>query len=178
MPACPVCASRKILRELLILGGVNRHLFNIEKAKQIVQDGRVAYLVPKPLLIRLLRMNGKWSSFHLPHVQKKRPGICIRLMGGLFLVDGVHRGRLSVNQGFPFYAHLLTFQETQSCLIDESPHDHHAFTQEIRQNLQFNPGADIVAELAGPQKRLETAMRAGLSVEDNLRTKLVFYSKL
>lgn len=178
MPACPVCALHKILgSELLILHGAQRHVFNVEKAKQIVKDGRVAYLVPKPLLARLLGTK-KWSSPHLDHVQAKRPGICIRLMGGVVLVDGIHRAARSAHRGLPFYAHLLTFSETQSCLIDESPHSHHAFTQEIQHILQINPKADIVAELVGRQKALEPAVRADLSAKDNLRTKLVFYSKL
>ena len=89
---CKICSQRKLggaeVYELKGPGGSS--VFDVEKAKQIVVDGRRPVLVPADALAQFLAAS-HCEEAHLPHVDPNSPGILGQRFSGFFIVDGVHR---------------------------------------------------------------------------------------
>jgi len=156
---------------------------DVSKARSLLAEhGRQAHLVSSEALEELLAVNASRVVVgHIPHAGLS-PGIIGQLYGGIFLIDGTYRALRSQREKIPFYAFLLTFDETMACMVDEPAVTPARATQEIREMLRNNPGpinADVSlsGELRGANlpKRMEEAIRASLTAEENSRLRLVFH---
>jgi len=184
--SCPICrAHLGNTRHLyMVETGVGQHVIDVSKARRVVADGRLRHLVEQPLLDRLLEVNGPWVEDHIDHVDLRHPGILGQLFGGIFLLDGTYRALGSMRQHIPFYAHMLTFDETVSCLVDEPDITPLRAIQEIQEMLRQNPGSlDVDVSLSGELKganlprQMEELVRSQLSKEDNGRVRLIFHHR-
>ena len=116
---CPICSARqqKGTTEVYLIGdGDDRYFFNVDKAKTMAMDGRPTIAVPESTLQRVAKVND-YSPIHLAHVDPDKPGIMVQRFGGLVLLDGIHRAVRCLNQGKPFSACMLNYQESLACLV-------------------------------------------------------------
>lgn len=91
-------------------------VFNLDKAKLIVADGRRPVLVPEPQVMRFLA-RGDWCQMHLNHVNPERPGIAMSTSDGSLLLDGIHRAVRCVHERRTFYAYMLKQWEPRPCFL-------------------------------------------------------------
>ena len=141
---CKICSQRKLggaeVYELKGPGGSS--IFDVEKAKQIVSDGRRPELVPADALALFLAAS-HYEEAHLPHVDPDSPGILGQRFSGTFLLDGVHRAARCLQQGKDFHAFVLTQEETLSCLVLQDLWESNVgmVVRELRQLLEDHPDA-------------------------------------
>ena len=100
-------------------------IFDVDRAIEIVQDGRE----PVELDDRSVRVSVEMSRIreeHVPHVDWKRPGIiahvrCLaddgEVIKGQVLIDGNHRAARCLELNQPYFAYLLTEQESEAILL-------------------------------------------------------------
>lgn len=98
----------------------HRYLFDVDLAREIVQDGRDAVEVDDASV----RKSVKWSviySQHIQHVNVIYPGIITHVwyptqtgerIHGHLLIDGNHRAARCLELGVPFFAHVLSEEES------------------------------------------------------------------
>lgn len=101
----------------------HRYLFDVSLARELVQDGRE----PVEVDDESVRKSVQWSKLfpqHIPHVNTKYPGIIAHVwlplengerISGHLLIDGNHRAARCLELGIPFFAYLLS--EEESCEI-------------------------------------------------------------
>lgn len=173
---CNICSQRKLggaeVYELKGPGGSS--LFDVEKAQQIVSDGRRPEFLPREALAPLLAAS-RYEEAHLAHVDPARAGILGQRFSGFFLLDGVHRAARCLQQGKDFHVFVLTPEETLSCLVLQDLWESNVgmVARELRQLLQDHPDtAYVEVELdCGPQA-LEQ-IRKLLTPEENARIRIV-----
>jgi len=173
---CKICSQRKLggaeVYELKGPGGSS--IFDVEKAKQIVSDGRRPELVPADALAQLLAAS-HYEEAHLAHVDPDTPGILGQRFSGTFLLDGVHRAARCLQQGKDFHAFVLTQEETLSCLVLQDLWESNVgmVVRELRQLLEDHPDAAYLEVKldSGPQA-LEQ-IRKLLTPEENARIRIL-----
>jgi hypothetical protein len=173
---CKICSQRELggaeVYELKGPGGSS--LFDVEKAKQIVSDGRRPELLPPEALAPLLAAS-HYEEAHLPHVDLDSPGILGQRFTGPFLLDGVHRAVRCLRQGRGFHAFVLTPEETLSCLVlqDLWGSNVGVVVRELRQLLADHPDAAYLeVKLDSGPEALEQ-IRKLLTPEENARIRIV-----
>jgi hypothetical protein len=172
---CAVCTQRRAGGAELyeIREGDDRYLFNVGKAKKIAADGRMALTLPPEILQELVAIN-EYEPPHLRHVDPGRPGVVLLCMGGLVLVDGVHRGTRCLREKREFRVRALTYLESQRCLVRQeiAGEDAAAIVRKLRRLMAGGPTAAIVkAELACPAETLRE-VQALLTPEEGRRLRL------
>jgi hypothetical protein len=173
---CKICAQRELggaeVYELKGPGGSS--LFDVEKAKQIVSNGRPAELLPPGTPALLLGVS-HYEESHLAHVNPDSPGILGQRFSGPFLLDGVHRAARCLQQGKDFHAFVLTQEETLSCLVLQDLWESNVgmVARELRQLLEDHPDAAYLEiNLDSGPEALEQ-IRKLLTPEENSRIKIV-----
>lgn len=173
---CRICSQRELggaeVYELQGQGGSS--LFDVEKAKQIVSDGRRPELLP-PGTLALLLGASHYEEAHLAHVNPDSPGILAQRFNGPFILDGVHRVVRCVQQGKDFHAFVLSQQETLSCLILQDLWESNVgmVVRELRQLLEDNPDtAYLEVKLDSTPEALEQIKKL-LTPEENARIKIL-----
>lgn len=111
----------------------SKYIFNINKAREIVQDGREPVeMDPEDVKFSLKRVH--ITKEHLPHVDLKYPGIIAlvqytnpdgEMVQGHRLIDGHHRAARSQQLGVPYYAYLLSEEESRE-ILQRSPEMAHS----------------------------------------------------
>lgn len=133
----------------MISEGKDRYLFNVDRAKKIVSDGRSSVVVPGPTIRNMIKVND-YTPMHLPHVDPERPGIVLQRFGGLVLLDGIHRAVLSLQRRRAFHATMLSYEESLACLVRQeiASTDAGSIVEKLRRVMATAPAsAPIEAEV-------------------------------
>jgi hypothetical protein len=94
--------------------------WDVGLALKICSDGRSPILIQPDQLDDMLRVN-QFDPRHLDHVDPRLPGIACPvdytddLQPILCLIDGSHRAARRRRDGLPFFAYVLTDQESELC---------------------------------------------------------------
>ena len=103
----------------------HRYLFDVDLARKIVQDGREPVEVDEASV----RQSVRWTVIypeHVRHVNTDYPGIITHLWyplkeggraHGHLLIDGNHRAARCLEKGIPFFACLLTEDESRQIVL-------------------------------------------------------------
>lgn len=104
----------------------HRYLFDVDLARQLVQDdGREAVEVDEASV----RQSVEWTVIHpehVGHVNTKYPGIITHVwyplpngerVHGHLLIDGNHRAARCLELGIPFFAHVLSEDESRQIVL-------------------------------------------------------------
>lgn len=103
----------------------HKYLFDVDLARKLVQDGRE----PVEVDDESTRKSVRWSVIypqHVQHVNTEFPGIITHVwhrqpngerIHGHLLIDGNHRAARCLELGIPFFAHLLTEEESVRILL-------------------------------------------------------------
>lgn len=171
-PRCPICSQRSLGGgEIYVLAGdAGISIFDVEKAKEIVSDGRACRPIPIDTLGRMLRLN-RYESLHLHHVDTQGHGIVGQRSLGPFLIDGTHRAVRSLREHRQFLAFLLTPEETHSCLLsqDIGETDVGLAVRALRNLLADHPEThDLEIEIEGGSEAI-AQIRKLLTPEENRR---------
>src|SRR5262249_12361123 len=122
---CPVCQARgpQVFRYF-----DGRYCFDVERARQLARDGRQAVeLAPDD--VRFIVETYSVHAQHVRHVDVAEPGIIANFchptgqgeaINGHRLIDGHHRAARCLELGIPFFAYLLSADETRSVLLDSA----------------------------------------------------------
>lgn len=103
------------------------YLYDVDKARVITQDGRETVEV-EPESVRESVENCTVDDFHVAHVDPRFPGIiaCVEyraedgeLIQAHLLIDGHHRAARCLRDGLPFFAYILSEEESKEILINE-----------------------------------------------------------
>jgi hypothetical protein len=173
---CKICSQRELggaeVYELKGPGGSS--VFDVEKAKQIVADGRRPVLVPADALAPFLAAS-HYEEAHLPHVDPDRPGILGQRFSGLFIVDGVHRATRCLHEQRDFHACVLTQQETLSCLVLQDLWESNVgmVARELRQLLEDHPDVAYLEVKLDTSPEAMEQIRNLLTPEENARIKIL-----
>ncbi len=168
---CPICDQRdvgggEIFR---IEDDVGSSVYDLQRAKEIAMDGRVARRVPERDLMKLVSV---WQieSEHLEHVDPDSPGIIGQRFSGPLLLDGAYRATVCVQQHRAFSAYYLSPEETKSCILSEDigRTDIGVAVARVRRVLAENPDQFVEVEIDGGPKALRY-FRSLLSAEENKR---------
>src|SRR5262249_9351923 len=141
---CGICSQRALggteVYELRGPGGTS--IFDVDKAKQIIFDGRRPELVSVESLTRLLAAT-EYDHAHVAHVDAGKPGILGQRFSGLFLLDGVHRAARCLQEKRDFWAFALSQEETLSCLVLQDLWESNVgmVVRELHQLLEDHPDA-------------------------------------
>ena len=120
-PACPHCRSGS--ETFSYLGGA--YLFDVDAARELVADGREPVEVEDDS-VRLSMDGLRLVSEHIDHVDPAFPGIIAHVcfpdpsgevLRGHVIIDGNHRAARCLRDRLPFFAHLLTEEESQEVLL-------------------------------------------------------------
>lgn len=99
--------------------------FDVTLARELTADGREPVEVDDESVILSLE-DCKIYSDHVDHVDPKYPGIIAHvefpypngeIIRGHVLIDGNHRSARCLRDGLPFFAYLLTEDESRSVLL-------------------------------------------------------------
>jgi hypothetical protein len=100
-------------------------IFDVDRATEMVQDGREPLEVEEES-VRLSVENSHICDEHVAHVDWTRPGIIAHvkcraddgeLIHGHVLIDGNHRAARCLELNRPYFAYLLTEEESESILL-------------------------------------------------------------
>ena len=103
----------------------HRYLFDVDLARKLVLDGRESVELEDDSV----RTSVKWSVIypeHIDHVHTEYPGIIAHvwhpqqngeLLHGHLLIDGNHRAARCLKLGLPFFAYVLTEEESRQILL-------------------------------------------------------------
>ena len=103
----------------------HRYLFDVDLAREFVQDHRAPVEVEE----ESVRQSVEWSVIHpehIGHVKTQYPGIITHVwypqpngeeLHGHLLIDGNHRAARCLELGIPFFAHVLTEEESRRILL-------------------------------------------------------------
>jgi hypothetical protein len=116
------------------------YLFRNDTAKQMAADGGSAAPIAAESLLHLLGMN-YFDEAHLGHVDPAQPGIFTTRLGGLILLDGIHRAVRCLAEKRPFLAYELSYEASLDCLVQQqvSAKDAEVIVRKLRQNLEYFP---------------------------------------
>lgn len=115
---CPQCKDGPEYYRMLF----NQYKFDVDQAREIVSDGRV----PVELDNQDVQHSLNWSHIHRPHlahVNTQFPGIIAHYwypgtdgqrLHGHVLIDGHHRAAKVFESNEPFYAYVLTEEESRT----------------------------------------------------------------
>jgi hypothetical protein len=99
-------------------------VFDVDKARRITQDGRKPVEVDRDDVLHAVDTARIYIE-HIPHVRLDHPGIIARMRvtgadgsvkEGDLLIDGHHRAAKCLQLGVPYFAFLLTVEETDAIL--------------------------------------------------------------
>lgn len=102
-----------------------RYLFDVTLARELVLDGREPVEVDDDSVRQTLEETRIYAE-HLPHVDTKYPGIICHVwypldngeeIAGHLLIDGNHRAARCLELGIPYFAYLLTEEESRQILL-------------------------------------------------------------
>ena len=122
---CPRCQLNTVQGDEVFYHRKDTFKFNVDLAMQIASDGREPVEVDEESLRQSL-LDCIVTQEHLPHVNLGRPGIIADVTyvfddgqqhTGHLLIDGNHRAARSLQDGLPFYAYVLTKEETARTLM-------------------------------------------------------------
>src|SRR5258708_2772834 len=162
---CSICPERKagttevyVLRE-----GPDSYVFNVDKAKRIVADGRKPTALSEPTIAKLVAVNHH-APEHLPHVDPLRPGIIVHRYGGLVLLDGIHRAVRCLREKRVFYVRTLSYRESLACVVRQeiAASNPQIIVQKLRKVLENDPHA----------KAIEAEIECGTEVLEHVRALL------
>lgn len=114
--ACPQCQSGPEYYRMLF----DLYKFDVDLAREIVSDGREAIEMDSDDVAYAVERCEIYEP-HLAHVDTKYPGIIAHywypeadgtFLQGTVLIDGHHRAAKTLQLNIPFYAHLLTEEES------------------------------------------------------------------
>jgi hypothetical protein len=169
---CCICSQRSLGGgEVYVLKGESGiSIFDVDKAKQTVSDGRSPHLVPAEMLSEILQFSEHEVS-HLSHVNPEIPGIIGQRFGGPFLLDGVHRGVRCRREGRDFRILLLSPEETRLCLLsqDIAETDVGIAVRELRKLLAKHPESDHLEVSIECTPEALAQIRKLLTKEENAR---------
>jgi len=171
--SCSICEGRKITgttEAFVIRDGPDRHLFDVNKAKKLVADGRPAIELAPQAILEILKVN-YYDPNHLEHVDPEKPGILLQRFGGLVLIDGIHRAARCQQEGRDFHVYVLNYKESLACLVrqDIASNDPQAIADKLRKVLERDPGeGPLEAEIECSPQVLQR-IRALLTHEENKR---------
>lgn len=165
-PYCSICAQRKVsgtTEVYVIQDGMDRHFFNVDKARRLVADQRPLISLAHRTIRKIVALN-YYDPDHLDHVEPRKPGIVLRRFGGLVLLDGIHRAVRSLRDKSSFYVQVLSYEESLRCIVRQeiASHDPHSIVRKLRKVLQSDPHA-------GP---VEAEIECGESVLEEVRSML------
>jgi len=124
----PACCSGSKEEEIYYLFG-ECFIFNVIRANAIVQDGREPMEVDEKS-VRYCVETTDLIPEHIGHVNPDRPGIIAHVsytteegevIRGHALIDGNHRAARCLELGRPFFAYILTPEESESLLVQRPP---------------------------------------------------------
>ncbi len=141
--SCGICESRRRQETVEIYqfsDEVDTYIFQINKAKKIVEDGRIALPVSTEMLRCFIGMS-EFDFNHLPHVDPACPGIFTRRFGAPVLLDGIHRAIRCFAEQQEFHAFELSYEESLECLLQQrvSSKDAAAIVRKLRRVRDFFP---------------------------------------
>ena len=122
--SCPHCRSGRETYWYM----KHRYLFDVDLARSIVQDGRDPVEVDDES-VQLSVADTVIYPEHIQHVNTIYPGIITHLwfplengerVHGHLLIDGNHRAARCLELGLPFFAHVLSEEESQR-IVMKSP---------------------------------------------------------
>jgi len=171
--ACPVCTARRqagTTEVYLISEGEDRYFFNVDRAKQIVSDGRPAIAIAEATIRRIMAVN-EYIPMHLAHVDPKKPGIMLQRFGGLVLLDGIHRSVLSLQQGRAFHAYALNYPESLACLVRQeiASNNPGSIVRKLRKVMSTAPASTPVEAEVECTPEVLAQVRAALTPEEQRR---------
>lgn len=118
---CPHCSSGPEVYRYL----KRQYVFDVDHARRLIGDGRQPVEVD-PDCVRETVDETRIYPQHLEHVDTQYPGIiayvfaylpnCEEVEGHL-LIDGNHRAARCLELGQPFYAHVLTREESRKIIL-------------------------------------------------------------
>lgn len=122
----PECCRRKRsgLTEMFCYLGYH-FIFNVDRANEIVRDGRQPVEIEEDSVQMTVRTN-ELEPEHVAHVDPDRPGIIAHVQytteqgetfTGQVLIDGNHRAARCVELKRPFFAYLLSEEESRAILL-------------------------------------------------------------
>lgn len=115
--ACSKCEiNARGERSYSVRGAYGTYVYDVERAEELVHDGRESFIVPTNVVTKLVEINPPTPE-HLEHVRGcEKPGILARVGNRIALVDGSHRAALALKEGRPFLAYMLSQKESEDCL--------------------------------------------------------------
>ncbi|MBI3863757.1 MAG: hypothetical protein HY290_17860 [Planctomycetia bacterium] len=134
---CPHCKSGPETYRYL----KKHYLFDVDLAREIVSDGREPEEIDDDS-IRLALESTRIHDDHLLHVNVRYPGIIAHVFfpmpdgtaaHGHALIDGNHRAARCLQLGRPFFAYILTEDESRQILLrspEASPRSPHGCPSE------------------------------------------------
>lgn len=121
----PECCRRKLKGGELYRYFGRNFVFDVERANQLARDGREPVEVEEASARTSVEMS-RICEAHVGHVDPSRPGIiahvqCLaddgELIKGHVLIDGNHRAARCLELARPFFAFLLTEEESAAILL-------------------------------------------------------------
>jgi hypothetical protein len=146
-PNCERCANMGKPQMYTVKGELGEYVFNVERARQIANDGRHrAFEVPREMVEQMLSVNEDHVPEHIDHVDPSQPGILAQRWGGVALIDGNHRARRCLRDGFVFRAFMLDLIESRACMVLEAQAQltPELIARELRGMLRNNPQCEMM----------------------------------
>lgn len=172
--SCKICvARRKNKIELYeIRDEEGSYLFNVNKAREIVADGRPSQPLSRETVRQIVAIN-QYHPPHMKHVEPFKPGIAVKRFGGIILLDGVHRAARALREGREFRVYELTYEESLQCLAGQSspPDEAPSIVRRLRKVLKGSSEPLIYAEIECDEQALRK-VKAMLTPEENQRLRL------
>jgi hypothetical protein len=141
----PECCRKKLKGNEVYRYMNSNFVFDVELANRIVRDGREPVEVDRESTRTSVRMSDI-RRHHLPHVDPTRPGIIAHvqvtteegaIVRGHLLIDGNHRAARCLQLKRPFFAYLLTEEESLR-VLERGPHE--TFTNQVQMGLRSASG--------------------------------------
>lgn len=126
----PECCRRKLKGGERYRYFGRNFVFDVDRANQLVRDGREPVELDEPS-VRGSVEGSEICQEHVAHTDPSRPGIiahvqCVaddgEVIKGHVLIDGNHRAARCLELGRPFYAFLLTEEESAAILTRKPDH--------------------------------------------------------
>ncbi|MEQ8210784.1 MAG: hypothetical protein RH917_13235 [Lacipirellulaceae bacterium] len=121
----PECCRRKKNRDATYKYWGKNFIFDVELAMEMVQDGREPVEVEEES-VRLSVENSRIDRDHVSHVDPTKPGIISHVfchaddgeeIHAHVLIDGNHRAARCLELGKPYFAYILTEEESKEILL-------------------------------------------------------------
>jgi hypothetical protein len=172
---CSICSGRKAgtTEVYLLREGPDTYVFNVDKTKQIVADGRPSTALSEQTITKIVAVN-HYASEHLQHVDPLQPGTAAHRYGGLVLLDGIHRAVRCLSEKRAFYVRALSYQESLACVVRQeiASSNPQVIVQRLRRVLESDSHAHVIeAEIECGPEVLEQ-VRALLTPQERKRLTL------